>query len=277
MILKYNEFILEEFKETPKNTPFLYKDNNLEVKVVKTLDSSKEIGKDTAWCSNKPDGFYSHNKTANMYRFIFKDGFKLRLTWDYITQRASQLGRYSGGTHWGQGGTVNHENIFYLNIRPKDEENPFDFDIEKEDIREDKHEMVNRILSIPDEAKLLVYEYQEKHIKEKNALISNLYKEIEKIKILGVKIGDFDKNYMDLIIDIEYLGNKENIKLTITSGGDYWVYKKFKFKNNYNNGELDKYIYNNTMGYLKKHNLTNILSKIKNHKVEEEEYDDYED
>ena len=60
--------LFEEFTETPKNTPLLYKDANLEVKVVTTFDASKDQGKDTGWCSNQQHGFYAHNKTANMYR-----------------------------------------------------------------------------------------------------------------------------------------------------------------------------------------------------------------
>lgn len=83
IVKKFEKFILE-FKETEKNTPILFKDDNLEVKVVKTFDSCVEQGKDTDWCSNKKDGYYFHNKTANMYRFNFNDGYKLRLTWDYV-------------------------------------------------------------------------------------------------------------------------------------------------------------------------------------------------
>jgi len=81
---------LFEFKETESNTPVLYKDDNLEVKVVKTFDACKEQGKDTSWCSNNLSLFYKHNMTANMFRFNFKDGYKLRLTWDYINHKASR-------------------------------------------------------------------------------------------------------------------------------------------------------------------------------------------
>ena len=42
IIKKFNNFILE-FKETEQNTPTLYKDENLEVKVAKTFDSAKKI------------------------------------------------------------------------------------------------------------------------------------------------------------------------------------------------------------------------------------------
>lgn len=46
IVKKFENFILE-FKETEKNTPILFKDDNLEVKVVKTFDSCAEQGKDT--------------------------------------------------------------------------------------------------------------------------------------------------------------------------------------------------------------------------------------
>ena len=74
--------LFEEFKETLKNTPILFKNKDLEVKVVTNLPASINLGKDTNWCSNSPSGFYSHSRTSNMYRFIFSDGYKLRLTWD---------------------------------------------------------------------------------------------------------------------------------------------------------------------------------------------------
>jgi hypothetical protein len=119
--------LFEEFTETSKNTPLLYKDDNLEVKVATTFDSVKQQNKDTNWCSTNPGGFYAHNKTANMYRFNFSDGYKLRLTWDYITQRASHLGSYSGGTHWGQGGIVDGENQYYDVFRPEGPQGKFEW------------------------------------------------------------------------------------------------------------------------------------------------------
>ena len=52
-----------EFKEHPKNTDTLYEDDNVSVKVVKTYKASKNIGKNTAWCSNSRQGFTMHNTT----------------------------------------------------------------------------------------------------------------------------------------------------------------------------------------------------------------------
>jgi len=49
-----------------------------------------------------------------MYRITFSDGYKLRLTWDYIDEEASELGSYSGGTHWGQGGIVYGDKNFMM-------------------------------------------------------------------------------------------------------------------------------------------------------------------
>jgi hypothetical protein len=192
---------LFEFKETKSNTTLLFKDDNLEIKVVKTFDSCKEQGKDTRWCSNKPSGFYQHNITANMYRFNFKDGYKLRLTWDFIDHIASP-DKFSGGTHWGSGGKVNGKEIHYYYIRPEDESEPFLFDYNKGDERQ---EMVNRINSIPQDAIDSVHEYQEKSSKEKSALVNNLFNEISKIKVMNVEVND-DEDF-PLLLKINYKGN----------------------------------------------------------------------
>lgn len=272
MIYNFKQFILEKFKETEKNTPVLYKDDNLEVKVVKTFTAAKEQGKDTKWCSNEPSGFYSHDLTANMYRFNFKDGYKLRLTWDYISQKASALGNYSGGTHWGQGGKIDGKEKHYYNIRPKDEESPFDFNYHKND---EKQEMVDRILSIPDDAKLAVYQYQEDHTKDKTSKVNAMYQEIQKIKVIDVELQPEDNDYYftNLKVKLQYLNKKYDADVRIKGVNyrevkgdvyyDVWIYE-LKLKNAYASGskELEKYIFDKTMEFIKKNNLTNVLSRI---------------
>lgn len=250
---------LFEFKETESNTPLLYKDDNLEIKVVKTFDACKEQGKDTRWCSNMRSGFYKHNITANMYRFNFKDGYKLRLTWDYIDFRASTDG-YAGGTHWGSGGKVNGKEIHYNYIRPEDESEPFLFDYNKGDQRQ---EMVNRINSIPQEAIDAIHEYQDKSSKEKSALVNTMYNEISKIKVLDVEITK-DEGY-PLLVKINYNGNTYDLKmdqfgyLSEFSEG----FKKFKkdFKN--------KYAFDDTYKTLKKYLIDKVSSILKSKKVNE--------
>jgi hypothetical protein len=172
--------LFEKFKETKKNTPIVYQDDNLIIKVPKTLDSSKMIS-DPQWCSTSPDGFYKHNLTANMYRFIFKDGYKLRLTWDYKP----------GQTHWGCGGELNGEKVWYSTIRPKDENEPFYFDFdhmgkwEREDVN--RKMFIDRIKSIPENAIQLIKKYQQQNKPAKDALYRNLYNEINKITVINVE------------------------------------------------------------------------------------------
>lgn len=231
-------------KETPKNTHLIYSDGNLSVKVVKTLDSSRAIS-DPKWCSTSSGGFYRHNLTSNMYRFIFKDGYKLRLTWDYF---------YSDGTHWGQGGSINDKEAFYTYIRPKDENKPFYFDYNKGDERQ---YMVDRIKSIPKLAIDAICKYQESHKKEKSALFFNLYKEIEKIKIVGFeKCKNIELELFYL--DIKY--NGKNYKLKLNSNFSVWhLDEEFRkdFKNKYAlsyNGALNGYIFRKTIEWLKSNN-----------------------
>lgn len=257
-LFRFKEFIIEKFTETSKNTPFLYKDENLTIKVVKTADAAKEQGKDTNWCSNSSGSFYDHNMTSNMYRFIFNDGYKLRLTWDYITQYASLLGSFSGGTHWGQGGKVNGERLNYDVLRPEDESEPFYIDYKSKN----KREIVERILSIPDEAQKLVHEYQKKASIEKTAILNSLYKEIMK-----VKIKDVVENKTQFEIIVTY--NNEEIKLLMYNKFIYVGRLADKFKNKYgainscNGGALQNYVYDKTMEFCKKNNKKDILEKIR--------------
>jgi len=241
--------------KTPKykDMPTLYQDENLVVKVVKTFEAAVEQGKGTRWCSNNPGGFHSHNLTANMYRFNFKDGFKLRLTWDYITQTASELGQYSGGTHWGQGGIVNGEEKPYHHIRPKDDSHPFDFDYKKVD---DRSEMVERIQSIPEKAQESVYDYQEKHSKEKNYQLNTLYKEIEKIKVIDAEKSPTDIYELKIDVTVEYLGKKYIITQYFFEDGSYYFETKelgTNFKKRYLDigSVLSKYLNDKTMNVSK--------------------------
>ena len=223
--------LFEKFKETKKNTPIVYQDDNLIIKVPKTLDSSKMIS-DPQWCSTVPEGFYKHNLTANMYRFTFKDGYKLRLTWDYKP----------GGTHWGCGGELNGEKVFYSSIRPKDENEPFDFDFnkmarwERED--KDRKMFTDRIKSIPEEAIQSIKKYQQQNKPEKDALYRNIYKEVDKITVVNVENSD-DEYGESFKITILY--NNKEYKLIASNGFlsenlEFFFYKtdfKNKFKNQY--------------------------------------------
>ena len=237
---------LFEFVETSQNTPTLYKDDNLEVKVSKTFDSTKQQNKDTNWCSTNRSAFYGHNKTANMYRINFKDGYKLRLTWDYIPQEASELGSYSGGTHWGQGGVIDGEQLYYDIFRPRKNDDPFYIDWQSEE----KREIVDRIKSIPDDAKLAMMEYQDKMTKEKSELITRAFKEIELIKVLNVEPSD--SGFYKYLVTVSYRGKKYEVKLS----GNFFSAKELgrDIKNKYAlvGNALPKYLNDKTKEFLKK-------------------------
>ena len=257
-----------------KEMPTLYQDNNLMVKVVKTFAAAEDQGKNTNWCSNSPEGFHSHNLTANMYRFNFKDGYKLRLTWDYITQNASELGHFYGGTHWGQGGLVDGVYMPYTIIRPMDDNHPFDFDYKKDDAR---LELVKRIQSIPEKAQLAVYDYQEKHSKEKTHQLNTLYKEIEKIKVISAKKLPADAFYdLQIEIVVEYKGKKYTIEEV------FYGQEKVNYRFNLNELEsnfkkkyliagqvLSRYLHDKTMACIKKGNDTELIDDIKYLKEDE--------
>lgn len=261
IIKKFENFILE-FKETEKNTPVLYKDDNLEVKVVKTFDACAEQGKGTNWCSNYKSGYYMHSGTANMFRFNFKDGYKLRLTWDYLRDN---------GTHWGQGGVVNGVLKKYEYIFPKDASEPFLFDYKKDDKLQ---EMVNRIESIPQKVIDVVHKYQETHSVEKSANLNKMYDEISKIEVVGLEkmeetleyfLEDKDEKY---IITIKYLGKEYKIKSTYEKDYETDKYtfdnfrysKEFKrdFKNDMglNNTILEIYLSDKAKEFAKRNNIS---------------------
>lgn len=252
--MKYlKSYRLFEFVETSTNTPMLYKDDNIEVKVTKTYDATKKQNVGTNWCSSSKGGFYAHNRTANMYRINFKDGYKLRLTWDYIHQGASELGSYSGGTHWGQGGVVNGEQLYYDVLRPKNNDDPFFIDWKSDKERE----IVNRVKSLPEKAVNSIREYQNKSSIEKSANLNKLYSEIQKIKVLNVNIIE-EYGYGD-VMEILISYESKEYKLILTD--DLWLLsrgdmKKFEkdFKNKYfrQGKELAQYLYDKSREFLKR-------------------------
>lgn len=174
--------LFEEFtSKLSDDVDIIYRDRNLVIMIPKTPESTKKYSRDTMWCSNNKSGFYQHSVTANLFRFHFKDGYKLRLTWDYIPYDGES---YSGGTHWGQGGKLDGKILSYEYIRPKNEMEPFEFDYNKDDYRQ---MMVDRIKTIPNEAKEKVIEYQKSRSIDKTDNINKMHKEIQTIKVTDVK------------------------------------------------------------------------------------------
>jgi hypothetical protein len=254
---------LFEFVETSRNTPILYKDDNIEVKVTKTYDATRKQNLGTNWCSSSKGGFYAHNKTANMYRINFKDGYKLRLTWDYIHQGSSELGSYSGGTHWGQGGVVNGENQWYDVLRPRNNDDPFFIDWKSDKERE----IVKRIKSLPAEAVNAIKDYQNKSSIEKTANLINLYSEIRKIKVLDVSFVKDELYGYVMEILVKYNGSEYILRLTdelyLLNSGDIKKFSK-DFKNKYfrYGKELPQYLYDKSRELLKRNKKNEIPKKV---------------
>jgi hypothetical protein len=87
---KYNGFInyVKEFKnnyeaETEKSKyDVLYNDNKLDIMIPLNYAASYETAKNTDWCSQCKSGWDSWSSRAILYRVIFKDGEKLKITWE---------------------------------------------------------------------------------------------------------------------------------------------------------------------------------------------------
>jgi len=74
--------LFEVHKEDIKNeVDIIYRDENLVCLVPKTQRASCVYGQGTRWCTKSKSGFEAH-KDVIMFRFIFKNKYKLRLTYD---------------------------------------------------------------------------------------------------------------------------------------------------------------------------------------------------
>lgn len=252
--------LFEEFKgKITEEADIVYKDSNLLIIVPKTPEATKKYSRNTNWCSNNKGGFYCHFPTSNLFRFHFKDGFKLRLTWDYV----EWTGNFSGGTHWGQGGKVGGVEIPYYHIRPKDENDPFHFEYMKEDYRKP---MVDRILSIPDEAKRKVIEYQETHSQDKTDVLNSMYEEIQKIKILDV-VKDGGKEG-SIYLKVKAKNDKEEFSVDVNTyeDGSFFIYTgsipSEKGSSYFGDSGLDKYMFDKIIEWLKK-NKKELYTELK--------------
>jgi hypothetical protein len=85
-----------EYKEG--NLKIIYRDDIVTVVVPSTLKASIVSCRGTKWCSSDQSGFDTWAKEHILFRFLFKDGYKLRLTWRFKEN-------YKGSTGtWGCGG-----------------------------------------------------------------------------------------------------------------------------------------------------------------------------
>lgn len=150
---------LTQFKEG--NLKLIYRDPKLSVVVPTSPEASTLSARNTGWCTKSPRKFLELNETAILFRFFFKNGYKLRLTWD------------RDGTEftWGSGGKI------YREIRSYG--NPFNQNhILKNDVDHTYKEILSRDFYKRDKDKIV-------HNKEINQNISyaNYYKLVHHIKL----------------------------------------------------------------------------------------------
>lgn len=254
--------LYEIYKDNLDST-ILYRDSKLVIIVPKTHESTIKYSKYTDWCTINKNSFEEHNITADLIRFHFKDGYKLRLTWDYLSHEAHD-NDYTGGTHWGCGGVVDGINKIYYNIRPDDENNPFNFSYNRNDYRQ---EMVDYIQKIPKEAIDEVTKYHNKQVEsnKSDALYNKLYNDINKIKVNDIKLIDEGYAYymditliydnMDYSIYGYYYKEDKSIILICENIKNVIPYSSTKFS------PLKKYLIDKCMEYFKKNNIDLINRK----------------
>jgi hypothetical protein len=86
---KYNDFrnyiyklkFLYERETEKAKFDILYSDDNLDVIIPLNFAASYQIAKNTNWCTQSKIGWDSWSRRAILYRVIFKDGEKLKITW----------------------------------------------------------------------------------------------------------------------------------------------------------------------------------------------------
>lgn len=115
---------LTQYKEG--NLHLLYRDNILSVVVPNSPEASTVSCKGTKWCTKDPYMFHDVSKHNIMFRFLFHNHYKLRLTWDYD----------GGEFSWGSGGNI------YKEIRGYG--NPFQTKSLLNDVKKGYEEIINR-------------------------------------------------------------------------------------------------------------------------------------
>lgn len=88
--MKYLKFFEELNKECiKKEIDIIYRDSKLVCLIPKTQRTSYIYGYKTNWCSREIDTFdeIADDGDKILFRFLFKDGYKMRLTYDLRTKK----------------------------------------------------------------------------------------------------------------------------------------------------------------------------------------------
>ena len=85
-ILLFEELNKENLRQ---EVDIIYKDSNLICLIPKTQRASYIYGHKTYWCSKEKGTFDDIIEDGDkvLFRFLFKDGYKMRLTYDLTTKR----------------------------------------------------------------------------------------------------------------------------------------------------------------------------------------------
>jgi len=80
-ILKFDTYIkeLSEYKEG--KIKIIYRDDKLTIVVPSSFNASRITCRGTRWCTQSKFGYESFSRNFVLFRILFKDGYKLRLSW----------------------------------------------------------------------------------------------------------------------------------------------------------------------------------------------------
>ena len=183
--MKYIKLFEVHKEDLKKEVDIIYRDENLVCLVPKTQRASCVYGQGTRWCTKSKDGFESH-KDSIMFRFIFKNKYKLRLT--YNENGLSDWSDRSGNSYFEEM-NIDKNKLFFIS---KDDINAYHHWRNKYDPTGSKTKLlVKYIKSIPKKCQSAIINYIDN--KEN---YSNKYK--SDIEHVPYRDRDLKKQFEDL-------------------------------------------------------------------------------
>ncbi len=215
----FEELIDEDLTQNKQgNFDVLYRDVNVTVLVPKTFESCVITTRNTEWCSKTWGGYSEHKfgKKEVFFRFLFKDGYKLRLSWSMDNKNDFHWGGIIKSKDWNYPYlTSNNEYFlndpFHFNYNILKE---FDYD-SKRKLSDDQKIILQYINLIPNEARNMIFRYYEEsaHNFKLNGFEGNFeYEQVKKEK------EDNEKKWADIGLrfnernkqrELEAIKNKE--------------------------------------------------------------------